>query len=117
MAIKTEIYPIIIKIKPNTDLGISKDNISIDLEGSSVNIYNDRGGTLTVDSDRLRLFKDNDNLLFGYSWDTNDDRFNIQDHYLFEFLISINCVMDSTNTQNLKLLYTTTKLLESNNRI
>lgn len=130
MAVKNEVYPILIKVKPNAATGIDESHITFDLDTCSINIYNDRGGILTEASDHSKLFKDDTNHLIGYAWDTSDDRFNIQDHYTFEFLVSINYEtgtglgadpdnpsLDRYQVQNLRLQYTTTKLLESNNRI
>lgn len=128
MAIKSEIYPIMLKISPSSTLGIDPSMIKIDLENSEINVYNDRGGILTIDGEQKKLFKDDGNLLIGYQWDTSEDRFNIQDHYTFEFLVAINYVTetidtptgglsDAEHTRQLKLFYSTTKILESNNRI
>lgn len=120
MAIKSEIYPITLKIQPNSSLNIDPANISINLENSQINIFNDRGGILTNNNDNSKLFKDDSNLLIGYLWDTNDTRFNIQDYFTFEFLVAIDYVTDTsqpTEKTQFKLLYTVNKLLESSNRL
>lgn len=130
MAVKSEIFPITLQLKPDSSLNLKSGNVKINLEKSSIEIYNDRGGRITDTSDKDKLFVDNNNLIIGYLWDTGkldeDSRFNIQDYYLFTFLVAIdyivtedqiqsdgttNTVVVSTNT--FILSYSTKKLLEA----
>lgn len=130
MAIKSEIFPITLQIKPDSTLNLKSENVKINLENSDIKIYNDRGGEITDNLDKSKLFVDNNNLLIGYMWDTgkmNDDsRFNVQDYYLFTFLVAIDYIVtedqlksDGTtttvvvSTNTFKLSYSTKKLLEA----
>lgn len=130
MAVKSEIFPITLQLKPDSSLNLKSGNVKINLEKSSIEIYNDRGGRITDTSDKDRLFVDNNNLIIGYLWDTGklneDSRFNIQDYYLFTFLVAIDYIVtedqiqsDGTtstvivSTNTFILSYSTKKLLEA----
>lgn len=131
MAIKSETFPITLQIKPDSTLNLKSSSVKINLEKSNIEIYNDRGGKITTTDDKNRLFIDNNNLLIGYLWDTgtsNDDdsRFNVQDYYLFTFLVAIDYSVteqivsntgettEQTTTNTFILSYSTKKLLEAN---
>lgn len=130
MAVKSEIFPITLQLKPDSSLNLKSGNVKINLEKSSIEIYNDRGGRITDTSDKDKLFVDNNNLIIGYLWDTGklneDSRFNIQDYYLFTFLVAIDYIVtedqiqsDGTtstvvvSTNTFILSYSTKKLLEA----
>ena len=118
MAIKSEVFPITLQIKPDSSLNLNSSTISINLEESSIEIYNDRGGRITVPADKQQLFVDNSNLIIGYLWNTGtieeESRFNIQDYYLFTFLVAINYQIEGeTSPKIFKLSYSTKKLLEA----
>lgn len=122
MAIKSETYPIVLKIEPDSSLNLNTENITLDLENSDIKIYNDRGGEITSNNpggivDKNQLFIDNNNLLIGYLWDTNDDRFNIQNYYLFVFLVAIKYKTDPETEKTFILSYSTKKLLEASSTI
>lgn len=121
MAIKSEIFPITLQVEPDSSLNLKSGNITLNLEQSNIQIYNDRGGEITIDSDKKQLFVDNDNLLIGYLWDTGtmeeESRFNIQDYYLFVFLVAIDYKIDDTTTKTFKLSFSTKKLLEASSTI
>ena len=88
---KSELYPVTIKIIPNTDLKSSDFKIVVDPNASqaelnnvsTVEIYNTRGGRLMNQSPNC--FVDNDNLILGFLWDTTQDVYSVQEYYLFMF--------------------------------
>lgn len=126
MAVKSEIFPITLKIEPDSSLNLDPTKITFNKEKSDIRIYNDRGGEITDTTssikDKDRLFFDNTNLLIGYLWDTGtlnqDSRFNIQDYYLFTFLVGIDYKIDSESEPTTFILsYSTRKLLEASSMI
>lgn len=124
MATKSEIFPIVLKLKPDSSLNLDPKNIKFNEEKSDIKIYNDRGGDITdtneTTGDKSKLFFDNDNLLIGYLWDTGEtskeSRFNVQDYYLFVFYVGIDYEINGSPT-TMKLSFSTKKLLEAGSMI
>ena len=121
-AIKSEIYPITLQIELDSSINLSdSESLSINLESSEIKIYNDRGGDITYTSpttgDKSNLFVDNSNLLIGYLWDTNNSRFNVQDYYLFKFLVAIDYKISDEVTKTFKLSHSTKLFLEANSTL